>query len=167
MSMRWPYSSVALTSAASIACVLRAGVCGRVALSCATQETTLSKAAATIRPRRRCMQKERPESVKVRPITAIERAADLSAAVRVMCTTADDRTVRLWPCASRVCSHACRAWLSCMTRAATAMAAHGWPHGSRVRVARECPCARVRVARGRCWPAWRPSMWCAHDLWCC
>ena len=41
------------------------------------------------------MQKEVPESSKVRPRTAIERASFLGTAVRMMCTTADDRTVRL------------------------------------------------------------------------
>ena len=47
------------------------------------------------------MQKERPESVKVLRTTAMERAPSLGAAIRIACTTADDRTVRLWPCATQ------------------------------------------------------------------
>ena len=43
------------------------------------------------------MKKEMPQSIKVRPRSAIERAPSLGAAVRVTCTTADDRTVRLRP----------------------------------------------------------------------
>ena len=43
------------------------------------------------------MQKEMHQSVKVRRITAIKRAPSLSVAVRIACTTADDRTVRLRP----------------------------------------------------------------------
>ena len=44
------------------------------------------------------MQKERSQSIKVRPRSAIERAPSLGAAVRIACATANDRTVRLWPC---------------------------------------------------------------------
>ena len=47
------------------------------------------------------MQKDRPQSVKVRPITAIERAPSLGAARRIAFKTADDRTVQLWPCATQ------------------------------------------------------------------
>ena len=43
------------------------------------------------------MQKEMAQSIKLRPRTAIERAASLSTGARVACTTADDRTVRLRP----------------------------------------------------------------------
>ena len=43
------------------------------------------------------MQKERPQYIKVRPRSAIQRAPSLGAAVRIVCTTADDRTVRLRP----------------------------------------------------------------------
>ena len=47
------------------------------------------------------MQKDRRQSVKVRPRTAIERAPSLGAATRIAFTTADDRTVRLWPFATQ------------------------------------------------------------------
>ena len=43
------------------------------------------------------MPKERPQYIKVRPRSAIERAPSLGAAVRIACTRADDRTVRLRP----------------------------------------------------------------------
>ena len=55
------------------------------------------KIAATVRPTTRCMQKEKLELIKVRPRTAIERAASLSTAAHVACTTADDLIVRLQP----------------------------------------------------------------------
>ena len=47
------------------------------------------------------MQKDRLQSVKVRPRTAIERAPSLGAAARIAFKTADDRTVRLWPCTTQ------------------------------------------------------------------
>ena len=43
------------------------------------------------------MQKDRPQSGKVRRRTAIERAPSLCVAVCIARTTADDRTVRSWP----------------------------------------------------------------------
>ena len=43
------------------------------------------------------MEKEMPQSIKVRPRTAIEHAPSLSMAAHVACTTADDRTARLRP----------------------------------------------------------------------
>ena len=169
--MVWSRARFALCLSACSDRVLRASACDRRVWSCATQERALSRTAASARSSTRYMQKERPGSVKVRPITAIERAASLSAAVRVTCTTADDRTVRLWPCASRLCSHACRTRVimhdpRCHSHGSSWLAAWCARHGRA-----QCPCARVRhgvrVARGRCWPAWRPSMWCAHDPWCC
>ena len=53
------------------------------------------------RPTMSYMQKDRSQSVKVRPITAIERAPSLGAAARIAFKTGDDRTVRLWPCATQ------------------------------------------------------------------
>ena len=100
-SMYWPLLSVALTSAACFAQVLRGGMCSRRAWSCALQERPLSTTEATTRPSMRCMQKDRRQSVKVRPRTAIERAPSLGAAARIAFTTAGDRTVRLWPCATQ------------------------------------------------------------------
>ena len=47
------------------------------------------------------MQKDRPQFVKVRSRTATERAPSLGAAVRIAFMTPDDRTVRLWPCATQ------------------------------------------------------------------
>ena len=97
LSINWPFSCVALTSAACCARVLRDDACDRRVWSRAAQERSLSAAAATTRASTRCMQKEKPHSIKVRPRTAIERAASLSTAAHVACTTADDRIVRLRP----------------------------------------------------------------------
>ena len=47
------------------------------------------------------MQKDRPQSVKVRPKAAIERALSLGAARRIAFKMADDPTVELWPCATQ------------------------------------------------------------------
>ena len=105
--------------------MLRAGVCGRLAREFASQETQLSRSAATTRSSRRCMQKERPQSIKVRPRSAIERAPSLGAAVRV--TGARGLTIGPWDF-GRICrrirSHAYRAWRACVPRAAAAMAPH-------------------------------------------
>ena len=76
-------------------------MCGRCMWSYATQERPLLTTAGTTRPGASYMQKDRPQSVKVRPITAIERAPSLSAATRIAFAMADDQNVRLWPCATQ------------------------------------------------------------------
>ena len=48
-----------------------------------------------VRSTTRRVQKEQLHFVKVRPITATERAPSLCTAAHIMCTTAHDRTVRL------------------------------------------------------------------------
>ena len=99
-SIYWPLLSVALTSAACFAQVLKAGVCSRRAWSCATKERPFSETAARRRLRRRCTQKERAQSIKVRRRTATERAPSLCAAARIACMMARTLTVRLRLCAA-------------------------------------------------------------------
>ena len=72
----------------------------RRAWSFATQERPFFTTVAGTRSRTRCMQKDRPQFVKVRRRTATERAPSLCAAARIACVMARTLTVRLRLCAA-------------------------------------------------------------------
>ena len=95
------------------------------------------------------MQKDRPQSVKVRPKAAIERAPSLGAARRIALKTADDRTVQLWPCATQTMQPGVQGvqgiYLPCYHSHVSSWLAAYISWKGRARVLVRSPRARVRV----------------------
>ena len=113
------------------------------------------------------MQKDGRQSVTVRPITAIERAPSLGAAVRIAFMTPDDRTVRLWPYATQAMNPRLQGVQSVPY---PRFHRHGGPWLAAWSSQDGCACvasrtawAVVPVGCGRCWPPSRPLRWRTRD----
>ena len=126
---------------------------------CAPQYRLLSRPTPTARPRARLLQKERSQSFKVRPRTAIARAPSLTARVHTPSAKPHVLKVRLMPCAAQAIGHNGWARVAGVWHAHTAAVARVWSQGDRSGVVHVRPPPRYACGsvarRGRGRVAWR------------
>ena len=113
--------------------------------------------ATTARPTARILQKERLQTLKVRPNTAIERAPSLTTHAHPLSAKPHVLTVRLMPCAAQASGNTGWACVAGAWHAARAAVARVWPRVGRAEVVHVRPPPRVCVGRwcgeaagGRC-----------------
>ena len=122
---------------------------GRHVRACASQRGLLSRSTPTARPRTRALQKEWPQSFKVRRRTRIERAPSLTHTPHTNPVKHHELTVRLIPCAMQASGPTGWACVTGVWHAHTAAVARVWACGVRAEVACVRPPPRGAAGRWR------------------
>ena len=133
------------------------------------QDRLLLRHASGARPTTRSMQKERPQSLKVWPRTAIKRAPFL--ATHHACMRAHDLPARSRPCVTQMSTggrHTCRACSVMSGHSAVGATVRGLAFGGRSSFILCClfGCQPMSVL-GCCWSLWRVPREYSHGCRLC